>query len=162
MTTKVCSKCKVEKALEEFPKDRNRKGGLRNHCKVCMKAYAAKWRADNLEKVKERSAKYRAGNQERIKAMHANWYPKWYTSNSEKVKAAMAKYRAENPEKVKAGKARYRAKNPDKIAAHNAMYRLNLSDTCVKHRLKVPNPPQELIELKRIQLRIHREIYKKG
>ena len=113
MTTKVCSKCKVEKDLGEFTKDKTKRDGLHNMCKECRRLLHAKWRA----------------------------------KNPEKVKARRAKYRAENPEKVKASRAKYRA---------------DLHDSYVIWQLKSPNPPPELIELKRIQLRIYREIYKKG
>ena len=35
METKVCSKCKVEKQVCEFYKDKQKKDGLTSTCKIC-------------------------------------------------------------------------------------------------------------------------------
>jgi hypothetical protein len=39
METKICSKCKVEKLLCEYTKDKHKKDGLRPDCKSCRKEY---------------------------------------------------------------------------------------------------------------------------
>jgi len=145
--TKVCSKCKVEKELEEFYKDKTRRDGLHNMCKECRDLLNAKWRAENPEKVR---------------AYRVKGFAKWRAENPEKVKVSRAKWRAENPEKMREGKVKYRAENQEKIKVSGAKWRSDLPDSYVIQQLKNPNPPQELIELKRIQLRIHREVYKKG
>jgi hypothetical protein len=35
MTTKICSKCKIEKQLKDFSIDRDKKYGVRNMCRIC-------------------------------------------------------------------------------------------------------------------------------
>jgi len=37
--TKICSKCKEEKEICEFNKDKTRKDGFENKCKECKKKY---------------------------------------------------------------------------------------------------------------------------
>ena len=117
--TKQCRKCKEVKSVGEFSKKRRAKDGLKSQCKGCVKAYYAKWRAENQEKEKARQAKYRAENQGKEKARQA----KYRAENQEKVKAANAKYRAENQEKVKAANARWRAENPEKEKACTAKWK---------------------------------------
>jgi hypothetical protein len=143
VTTKVCPRCKAEKGVGEFTKDRYQKDGLKNRCAACD----AKFYAENSEKLKAQNAKYRKENSEKVRAR----YRKYYAENTEKERVRRAKYYAENTEKEMVRRAK-----------RYARISLNLEDSFVRYRLKNPNPPQELIELKRIQLRIHREIYKKG
>lgn len=52
---KVCSKCKIEKELSEFPKQSCQKDGLRPSCKVCHNLSNKEYVAKNREKVLERS-----------------------------------------------------------------------------------------------------------
>jgi len=90
-TTKQCTKCGKTKPLTEFHKDKGGKYGVQSRCKACKNAAAAKYRAENPEKVRAAVAKY-------------------YAENSEKVLASQAKYKKANPDKYRAIKQRYRAK----------------------------------------------------
>ena len=47
---KRCSKCKEEKTLLEFHKNRSTKSGLSNYCKVCNTARVNKWNKENPDK----------------------------------------------------------------------------------------------------------------
>ena len=58
---KKCCKCKVEKPLTEFNKDKNRKDGHQYKCKSCSAKYYAKHYAEN----KEKKAQYCAENKEK-------------------------------------------------------------------------------------------------
>lgn len=78
--TRVCRKCGQEKPLEEFVKDKTRELGYSYTCKHCRREHACKYRADNHEKVLERTRK-------------------WRVDNPEKVREYDRKYRADNHEK---------------------------------------------------------------
>ena len=117
MTTKICSKCKVEKDVGEFYKDRTARDGLQYKCKPCAKSATREWRVENPEKFKKDIFKWRAKNQERVREL-------------------------------------------SREATLRSTERL--TDCYVKLKLGVPNPPQELIELKRLQLQIHRELKQQG
>ena len=86
---KRCPKCKQHKDESEFHKDKRTKDGLHNWCKVCKRAYSAKWYAENTERQRASNAKWRAENTEHWLAYKAKWD-------------------AENP----GYKAKWRAKNP--------------------------------------------------
>ena len=70
--TRVCRKCGQEKPLEEFVKDKTRELGYSYTCKHCRREHACKYRADNHEKVLERTRKWRVDNPERCGSMTAS------------------------------------------------------------------------------------------
>lgn len=76
MNTKKCTKCKIEKPLTEFHKDKSRKDGLRYYCKACIAQYNAEKSAipGNKEKIAKRAAKHYAENKEKIAKRHAKRY----------------------------------------------------------------------------------------
>lgn len=61
MKTKRCWKCRQVKPLSKFPRDRNRKGGLKPCCKACNSAMVQKWKRDNKDRYK--AYKVRAGKE---------------------------------------------------------------------------------------------------
>jgi hypothetical protein len=69
METKECSKCKKEKLICDFGKDRTRKGGLSYLCKSCLIVKSKKYKEDNKEKVLESYSIYRKNNRERMKVI---------------------------------------------------------------------------------------------
>jgi len=63
METKLCKCCELTKSVNEFHKNKSKKDGLQDHCKVCRnvksqqtkekrKEYRKKWYLKNLDKVK--------------------------------------------------------------------------------------------------------------
>lgn len=54
---RVCNKCKVEKDLSEYGKDKNGLDGYTYLCKECRRAANKAWRAVNKDKVKQMNAK---------------------------------------------------------------------------------------------------------
>ena len=71
--TKQCSRCKEEKPLFEFHRNRCQKDGLKNNCKACCIIYGAIWKQTPAGKAKERrdAAIQRARFPERVKASNA-------------------------------------------------------------------------------------------
>lgn len=49
---KKCSKCETVKPLDGFHRDSRKKDGRHGHCKTCVLDRVAKYRADNIDKVK--------------------------------------------------------------------------------------------------------------
>lgn len=64
--TKVCKKCGVEKALEEFAVDSNGKFGRKGRCKECQNVYAREYRQKNKAKCYEREKEYKKNNKEKV------------------------------------------------------------------------------------------------
>ena len=49
MTIAKCTKCNIEKSLEQFNRDKRKLNGRESHCKECRKAHVYKWRESNKE-----------------------------------------------------------------------------------------------------------------
>ena len=72
--TKPCSTCDVDQPLTSYHKRTASKvDGHTNVCKTCCKAYSAKWRGDNVEKLREDKAQQYIDNADRYKARAAQW-----------------------------------------------------------------------------------------
>lgn len=52
---KICTKCNIEKPIEEFVRNKNKKGGYASHCKTCHRLTCIKYYNGNKDKFKERS-----------------------------------------------------------------------------------------------------------
>jgi len=101
---KVCSKCGVDKPLEEYHKQKDGKFGVRGDCKVCVNTCKEAYRQNNSGKIKAREKAY-------------------YQNNPDKVKASAKAYYQNNSEKIKARKKAYQQNNSDKVNAYNAKRR---------------------------------------
>lgn len=69
--TKVCSKCGIEKPLNEFGKEKRLKHGLRCWCKSCCSEYNKVYNQINEKRVKAQKKEYLARPE--IKAMYAEY-----------------------------------------------------------------------------------------
>ena len=171
--TKVCSRCKVEKGVDEFHKNTIAKDGLFIYCKTCKSESDFKYHEANSEKRNEKSAKYREANPGKMKELQAKYreanpgkmkelQAKWIKSNPEKMKEANSKWIKSNPEKVKQLSANWRKRNPEKVKEFRERYTNELSDSYIIRILKAAGYPQEsinnpkFIELKRILIKTKR------
>lgn len=65
--TKTCTKCKKEKELSEFTKEKKGKYGVRSKCKECANKYTREYKKNNREKISEGNKKYRKRNHKKVK-----------------------------------------------------------------------------------------------
>ena len=85
---KTCSCCNIEKQFSEFSRNRSKKDGLQNECKVCKKLRSAKWHVEHKGIATERSRTYRE--------KHQDWYvaySKKYALENKSKKSEYAKKR---------------------------------------------------------------------
>lgn len=84
MTTKKCSKCKIEKNLERFYlyKKTNK---YRSVCKDCQNLLDYEWKKNNKEKIKAIKQKYRENNREKILQDTKKRNIEWYSKNKNNV-----------------------------------------------------------------------------
>lgn len=85
ITTKLCSRCRIEKPLSEYQKDKSRKLGVQKYCKECRylqflnikdtQHYKEKRKEYNANR-KEYHVQYREANRERINALSREWSEK--------------------------------------------------------------------------------------
>jgi hypothetical protein len=87
MEKKVCSKCKEEKEVCEFGKDKTKKSGYNSQCKSCTKEwrlknkthlvkYHKKWKTSNSEHIYNYSKTYKQNNKEKIEEYYRQWKQK--------------------------------------------------------------------------------------
>ena len=114
---KKCYKCKEEKELTEFSKNKLKKDGYDGKCKSCFKEY----RENNKEKIKEYRKEYKKYNKEKIKEHNKKYYEKIKEYHKEYFK----EYRKNNKEKIKEYKKEYLENNKEKIKYYFKEYREN-------------------------------------
>ena len=84
METKICSKCKEEKGVCEFRKDKQKKDGLYPSCKDCCKLHreqnitfflekSKKWYNNNCIESNKKSLEWNQKNPESFKQSQKNW-----------------------------------------------------------------------------------------
>jgi len=87
-THKVCTQCKQEKPLAEFPKNVTSPDGYRTNCKACRAEYYRK----NKEKALQYARDYYSTNKDRCKAT----IRKWQDSNRDHLRKVCADWQKRN------------------------------------------------------------------
>jgi transketolase len=121
---KVCAKCKQEKSLECFSKNRAAKDGKVCYCRECRKDIQKKWREKNKEYFKEYSKKYREENKEKIKEKRKEYkeylkeyHKKYYEENKDFYKEHNKKYYEKNKEYYKKYYEEYQNRHRERHSA---------------------------------------------
>jgi hypothetical protein len=104
MLQKICSKCGLEKELDDFVKNNRSKSGYSCVCSTCNN---------------ERSKKYRKNNSQKCLKLTRDWchkHPEW-------VYNRYKKYRLENPEKINENHKNFYKNNPEKRKEYRKNYK---------------------------------------
>lgn len=96
-STKICSKCKIEKNTTEFYINKNSKEGIRSQCKICMNLSRKQYRDKNIEKARFKEQQYREENREKFSKSNK----KYAKANKDKIFVKNKRYRENNKEKLK-------------------------------------------------------------
>lgn len=145
MIMKVCSKCKLNKDVSDFYKDKSKKDNLQNICKVCAKDQAKKYYQSNKEKIAKTSKVYYQNNKDKIQDYYINnrqnklIYHKlhyqankerasennklWRQNNKEKEETRIKLWKDNNKERYAKTIKKWQQSNPDKCNAKGAKYR---------------------------------------
>ena len=135
--TKHCSKCKEIKDKSEFSRNKCKKDGMQNVCKVCESVYRTK----NREVIREYQKEYRKKNRELIRIEGKKYYQKnleaikerkrkYYGKNREAIKTESKKYYEKKREAVQEAQKIYKQKNPEKINMYSAKRRAIKRNAC--------------------------------
>lgn len=108
-STKVCSKCKVEKSPTEFYKDKRTKDGLQYNCKTCLKSYFEEKREHHLARHKIYRDTNKELHRERYKEQKILTSKIWHENNKEKHAILMKDWHTKNPTIKNAINAKRRA-----------------------------------------------------
>lgn len=104
MEKRVCSKCKQEKSLKDFYKDKTKKSGYKSQCKACLKTpekseYQRIYAREHKDYHRQKHAEYRSRNREYLRDLSK-------------------KRREDNPDMTRI----YYQKNRDRILERNHEY----------------------------------------
>ena len=111
---KACNKCKEEKELSEFYKNKSKKDGLSRECKECTKRRDKQYYQVNKEQIAERTKQYYQANKEKF----AEYGKQHYQANKEKIAERKKQWYQANKEKI----AEYHQANKEQIAEYRKQY----------------------------------------
>lgn len=113
---KICSKCSIDKKLEDFYPHPRTRDGRQSSCKACCNIATKSWSKRNPEKVKEYDSKKHCRDRDRRNKRCRDWY----ASNKQAAKENNDRWRKENKEREKELKKLWKAANPGKVNANTA------------------------------------------
>lgn len=74
MKNRICYKCKLEKKIKEFGKDKSRKDNYKVWCKNCWAEFHKEYNKKNREKISKRAKEYREQNKFKISKRMRKYY----------------------------------------------------------------------------------------
>ena len=111
---KTCRKCRQEKDISEFNKDKSKKNGYKNICKNCTKLVSIQYYLNNKEKLDNNNKLYYSNNKEKINKIHNSYY----SNNKTNILKQNKTYNIINKLKI----SEYRIKNRHKFLEANKKY----------------------------------------
>jgi hypothetical protein len=119
--TKRCTNCGNEypATTEHFYAKKGVKSGLTAHCRECVKAHAADYRAKHGEEHRAASRNYYYEHKEQCLARSA----KWQRENPDKLRASVKKWMATKPDYARDYARRYYREHHDKVLDQKRRWR---------------------------------------
>ena len=96
MKTKICTKCKEEKSLDEFSSDKRVLDEKRSKCKECCGLANKKYYEEHKNEVK----KYNQKHKEEIKIYQKKYQKKYHKKYYQEHKKELKKYQEEHKEEI--------------------------------------------------------------
>lgn len=104
--TKICTKCGIEKTLNEFYPHAGCRFARGSACKSCESKRTKKWVKENPEKQQKRTRKWYKQNFEKEQKRSQ----RWYQANLSRKRKTTQQWRKNNPEKCKIALRKSQAK----------------------------------------------------
>lgn len=117
--TKVCTKCNIEKTIDDFYKDSCSRDGLESRCKKCQNERRRIYYENNKEKVETYAKQYRGDNRNILIDRRKLFYQK----NRKTILIKKKEYDQENKERISDYGKQYWKDNKEHIIAYNKRYR---------------------------------------
>lgn len=108
---KKCRICGDFKDYTEFYKDKCRKDGFSNRCKICDRKESKKYQQKNKETLKEKRIEYRKENKDKVLEIARKSYEK----NRERHLQRFCEYQQKNAKKIKIRKSEHYKDNKEYI-----------------------------------------------
>jgi hypothetical protein len=136
MGNKKCTRCSIEKSLDEFDNNKTTKDGKASACKTCLKEYKKEYYLKNKTKILKNVKNYSDSNKEKIK----DYQKKYFNLNKENLYQKQKEYKKLNDKEIKNYLENYRKENKEKIKSKNDIYRENNKNIIkIKHREIIRN-----------------------
>lgn len=145
---KQCAKCKQQKEIINFSKNKLRKDGLHSQCKACFKEYRLqnkdkikkyqKEYYNNIEKPKSQTESYKEHTKEcrkKYKTRIVEYRKKYYEKNKAEILKKNKEYKKEYNLKNKEKLALKRKQRDQKNSAHNRKHRKERYENDICYRL---------------------------
>lgn len=133
METKVCSKCKISKYINEFGKHPQTKDGLQCRCKECRKLDKKEEYKKNKKHINDKTKKYREINREKLIEYSRNYY----RDNKETLLDNKKEYYQKNKEKIYSKLVIYNKKNKKKVNLYKNQYNKEKKKSSTLYKLKI-------------------------
>ena len=91
--TKICCYCKTEKKIGEFNKDKSRKDGYSNKCKICAYDKHKTYREVNKEKLDLYQKEYYQNHKEEMKQYSKEYHKEYRIQNRERINKKQHEWR---------------------------------------------------------------------
>lgn len=114
---KICRRCKDEKPLTEFGKNKYSKDKLQYECKTCICERARQYVENNNESVSFRKKEYRLNNKEKISEYNKMYAEKNKETLRERRQVAYFAHKDENKARKKLLDKSYRERNKFELSA---------------------------------------------
>ena len=130
MLTKACTKCGVEKGVDQFSRRLLSKDGLQPLCKQCVMLYKKQYYAQNKDVVSTKGKIYRTANAAIIKAREKLYHEK----NKDKIRQKKKEYREKNRDATLTKKKEHYRANREAILIQSRVYREVNKETIAEKR----------------------------
>lgn len=115
---KVCSKCKIDKDINQYNKKKGNKDGLSYYCKECVSVENKLYKEKKRDIYREKSKEYYSDNKEYFKQKNKEYYE----MNKEKFSITNKDYYNNNKEYFVKKSKEYRFNNQHKLNLYNKEY----------------------------------------
>jgi hypothetical protein len=132
---KTCSRCKLEKPIDQFQKAKGYRDGHKGTCKTCKSFLSKIWAANNRERLAEIRRNWIERNRERRRETNRKSVRNRRLKNPE-VFRAKERVRVKRPEVAKKANRLYYLRNKDARLAYNAAYNRANPHRRVAHKAK--------------------------
>jgi hypothetical protein len=116
---KTCTRCKIEKPVTEFSRNKGKKDGLESRCRTCRADYNRGYCKANAEKMRERTRKWQEANPDKTRERQR----RWFEANLDKERERKHHWKKNNQERWRESDSIWKKTNKDRVVALNAKRR---------------------------------------
>jgi len=150
----MCCKCKIEREKSAFNKNKSKKDGLSDECRICTLEYGRKYRTLNKEKLLRGSREFKSLHRDEINTKNRERYllKRQDEVFMKKKRDANLKYKSLNKGKVNSDTAKRYVAKMDRLAVSTKEELINIEDLYkeaqkLTRETKVPHHVDHIIPL---------------